>query len=141
MQYSEELNKLFIDMGKPVQVGFSAGVSPPGGLLIRGLPVYAEATYVKDPVKRCPNHASLSDASNKDFPKEFVDHLIRVNHDAVVYERDEVSERLSVVMPFESPQVGYGTLLYSCMTALVKPCLLFGHILMSVPSKILLYLK
>ncbi len=94
-------------MGKYVQVGFSAGSSPPDGLLIRALPVYAEAAYLKDPVKRCPNHASLSDASNKGFPKDFVEHLIRVNHDAVVYDEDQSSGRLSVVVPFEQPQVDF----------------------------------
>ncbi len=35
-----------------------------------------------------------------------MDHLIRVNHDGVVYEEDKVSLRLSAVMPFEQPQVG-----------------------------------
>ncbi len=68
-QYSSVLNKLFIDMGKYVQVSFSAGKNPPAGLYIRALPVYSDAAYCKDPVKRCPNHASPSDASNKGFPQ------------------------------------------------------------------------
>ena len=35
-----------------------------------------------------------------------MEHLIRVQHDAAVYECDEVSKRLSVVVPFDRPQVG-----------------------------------
>ena len=40
------------------------------------------------------------------FPKEFVQHLIRVNHDAAIYHEDTTSKRLSVLVPFDRPQVG-----------------------------------
>jgi len=93
-------------MNKVVQINFSAGENPPDGLFIRAVPVYAAAAFFTDPVRRCPNHASLSDASNKGFPHDFVDHLIRVNHDAAFYEEDAQSKRLSVVVPFMRPQVG-----------------------------------
>lgn len=67
-QFSHDLNKLFIDMGKYIQIGFSAGDSPPENVYIRAVPIYAVPEFFTDPVKRCPNHASLSDSSNKDFP-------------------------------------------------------------------------
>ena len=66
-QYSADLNKLFIDMGKYVQITFHAGQNPPEGYFIRALPIYASPSHLSDVVKRCPNHASLSDASNNGF--------------------------------------------------------------------------
>jgi hypothetical protein len=55
-------------MGKSVKVCFTAGTDPPEGLFIRALPIYADPSFLTEPVKRCPNHASLSDSSNTDFP-------------------------------------------------------------------------
>lgn len=68
-QYSKTLNKLFIDMNKYVTVSFATKKSPPEGSVIRILPVYGIDAHYTDPVKRCPNHASETDASNKGFPK------------------------------------------------------------------------
>ena len=56
-------------MNKVVQICFKAGDNPPDGLLIRAVPIFSVAAFFTMPVKRCPNHASLSDASNKGFPE------------------------------------------------------------------------
>lgn len=73
--FSSRLKKLFIDMNRWVQVEFRVGHNPPEGLFIRALPIYAEASHLRDPVKRCPNHASPGDATNADFKHPL--HLIR----------------------------------------------------------------
>ena len=55
-------------MNKPVQAMFRVGPSPPEGLFIRALPIYAVAGHISQPVTRCPNHASVEDSSNRGFP-------------------------------------------------------------------------
>lgn len=66
-QFSEKLNKLFIDFNKIVLASCYVGPNPPDGLYVRVLPVYAVANSIQEPVKRCPNHAEKSDASNQGF--------------------------------------------------------------------------
>ena len=59
-------------MNKYVQIAFSATEqdgSPPQNLFIRVLPIYAVPAYITDPVRRCPNHSSMSDATNVKFPE------------------------------------------------------------------------
>ena len=46
---------------------FRVGPTPPEGLFIRALPIYAVAGHIYQPVTRCPNHASPEDATNKGF--------------------------------------------------------------------------
>eukprot|EP00092_Neocalanus_flemingeri_P014191 GFUD01015311.1.p1 GENE.GFUD01015311.1~~GFUD01015311.1.p1 ORF type:complete len:525 (+),score=111.78 GFUD01015311.1:61-1635(+) len=102
--FSSQLKKLYIDMNKWVQVEFRVGPSPPDGLFIRALPIYAEATHIRDPVKRCPNHASNSDPTNQncDYPY----HLIRFDSETSNYGEDTESGRLSVVFPVQTPHQG-----------------------------------
>jgi len=111
--FSEKLKKLFIDMNKPVQALFRVGPTPPEGLFIRALPIYAEAGSFTQPVIRCPNHASPEDSTNREIRQEFRFHLIRVNHDRAVYETDQSSQRLSVLVPVERPQPGGETFDFS----------------------------
>jgi hypothetical protein len=66
-QFSEKLNKLFIDFNKIVIASCYVGPNPPDGLYVRVLPVYAVANSIQEPVKRCPNHAEKSDSSNLGF--------------------------------------------------------------------------
>ena len=56
-------------MNKPVQAMFRVGPTPPEGLFIRALPIYAVAGHISEPVTRCPNHASLEDSTNRAFNK------------------------------------------------------------------------
>jgi len=102
--YSSQLKKLYIDMNKWVQVEFRVGSSPPEGLFIRALPIYAEASHIRDPVKRCPNHASPSDPTNVNcfYPH----HLIRMDGETSNYREDHESKRLSVVFPVHTPHQG-----------------------------------
>jgi len=105
--YSPMLNKLYVDMNKFVRASFIVGHSPPDGLLIRALPIYAQAGFFTSPVKRCPNHASPDDHTNKDpMWSDKRDHLIRVDNDFAMYEEDQESKRLSVIIPVQPPQAG-----------------------------------
>ena len=103
--YSSRLKKLYIDMNKLVQVEFRVGENPPEGLQIRALPIYADPTHLRDPVKRCPNHASENDPTNADFFYHR-DHLIRIEGEGSFYEEDPESNRLSVVFPVQKPHQG-----------------------------------
>jgi len=103
--YSSQLKKLFIDMNRWVQVEFRVGASvSPGDLYIRALPIYCDASSVREAVKRCPNHASPSDLTNANFSHPL--HLIRLDNDYSLYETDEVSGRLSVRFPVQQPHEG-----------------------------------
>ena len=81
-EFSQLLNKLYVDMDRWVLVEFSA----PAGFFIRALPVYSLPSDLTLPVRRCPSHAALQDKTNKDFP--FPDHLIRVEGEDSVYQED-----------------------------------------------------
>ena len=102
--FSDLLSKLYIDMNKSVQVEFHVGASPPSGLSIRALPVFSDANYINEPVKRCPNHASHTDPTNENFG--FRHHLIRVVGEDVQYLEDPASNRLSVAFPVVAPAAG-----------------------------------
>ena len=102
--YSPLLSKLYIDMDKWVQVEHHVGSSPPAGLYIRALPIFSDANYITQPVKRCPNHAEPSDKTNENFLHH--KHLIRVAGDDVIYHEDSTSGRLSVVFPVMVPAAG-----------------------------------
>lgn len=105
-EHSKEMNKLYINMGHKVKVGFTAVNISYEGLFIRAMPVYADPSFFTEPVRRCPNHASPTDSTNANIPEHVRDHLVRVSHNAARYETDPKSNRLSVVVPFEKPQGG-----------------------------------
>ena len=102
--YSAVLNKLYIDMNKSVQVEFHVGPAPPPGLSIRALPVFSDANYINEPVKRCPNHAVDTDPTNDNF--SYKHHLIRVVGEDVSYLEDPNNHRLSVAFPVLAPAAG-----------------------------------
>merc|ERR1711963_645498 len=77
--YSTALRKLYIDMNKLVQAEFRVGPTPPEGLWIRALPIYAEAGHIREPVRRCPNHASASNPTNQPPEHGNPTHLIRMD--------------------------------------------------------------
>ena len=92
-EFSQQLNKLYIDLDRWVPVEFRA----PAGFFIRALPVFSLPSDLRQPVKRCPSHAALSDKTNKNFA--FPDHLIRVDGEDPTYQEDSISGRLSVLFP------------------------------------------
>jgi len=104
--YSSKLKKLYIDMNKWVQVEFRVMTNAPSNLFIRAMPIYSDAANIREAVKRCPNHASVNDQTNIDFPQHLTKHLIRVDGDQCHYECDDSSGRLSVIFPVQRPHEG-----------------------------------
>ena len=103
------LNKLYIDMNKFVRASFNVGPSPPEGLCVRAVPIYAQAGFFTSPVRRCPNHAAAEDPTNKEVMwSDKRDHLIRVDNEFAMYEEDPESKRLSVIIPIQQ-QAGSST--------------------------------
>ncbi|GLH06624.1 Cellular tumor antigen p53 [Gryllus bimaculatus] len=105
-EFSSQLNKLFAVMLTKIPVKFKINSVEPG-LRIRVLPIFVSQDSLGEPVKRCPTHVSHLEKSNKDF--EHVEHIIRCDHQQATYEKNPQSERLSIVVPTESPQPGSDT--------------------------------
>ncbi len=94
-------------MNKFVFCSFTFAPNLPQGLWIRALPIYGVAGFYQEPVKRCPNHASPNDQSNQeDMFVDKMEHLIRVQHEAALYEEDPETKRLSVMVPVQPPTEG-----------------------------------
>ena len=105
--FSTKLHKLYIDMNKDVLASFNVGSQPTDGLVVRVLPIYAQAGFYRSPVKRCPNHASPEDPSNRDpIWSDKRDHLIRVANEFTIYDEDPQTKRLSVMIPVKQPSPG-----------------------------------
>ena len=101
---------------------FRVGATPPDGLWVRALPVYSDPAHLRDPVRRCPIHASPSDPTNSDIL--YTEHLIRLaaelvqilailmtfdlrfDQDSTEYHEDPSSGRLSTVFPVTRPHQG-----------------------------------
>lgn len=103
-EYSSKLRKLYSNMDHWVQVDFRIGANPPNNLSIRTLPIFSDAAFSREPVKRCPNHTSFSDPSNAEFGHP--SHLIRYQHEDARYHEDVESGRLSVVFNTGTPHQG-----------------------------------
>ncbi|XP_061424039.1 tumor protein 63-like isoform X1 [Lethenteron reissneri] len=117
--YSPDLKKLYCQIAKtcPIQFKVLSVPPPPAGCVLRAMPVYKKAEHVTEVVKRCPNH-ELGRDFNEAGQTAPPSHLIRVegnNH--AQYAEDAVSGRQSVVVPYDSPQVGteFTTVLYNFM--------------------------
>lgn len=86
LDFSEALNKLYVDLNYWIEVYFKIAKVPSEDLYVRALPVFSEAVDFKNPVLRCPNHSRLEDTTNVNF--EFTNHFIRdwCNHNFLKYE-------------------------------------------------------
>ena len=118
--YSEKLNKLYIEMGKPVGVRFSldqSSVVDLRGTVIRALPVYLETLHRGKPVGRCPVHSSPEDPSNAHTDPAILKHLVRTSELNTVYEENPRSGRLSTVVRTKeaNPGCDYFTVSYQFM--------------------------
>uniref|UniRef100_A0AAY4CW44 Cellular tumor antigen p53 n=1 Tax=Denticeps clupeoides TaxID=299321 RepID=A0AAY4CW44_9TELE len=114
--YSPILKKLYCQIAKtcPIQIKLSS--PPPHGSGIRAMPIYKKAEHVTEVVKRCPNHELGRDFN--DGQAAPASHLIRVEgNNMSQYVDDPVTGRQSVMVPYESPQVGteFTTILYNFM--------------------------
>ncbi|XP_018592106.1 tumor protein p73 isoform X1 [Scleropages formosus] len=114
--YSPLLKKLYCQIAKtcPIQIKLSS--APPPGSVIRAMPVYKKAEHVTEVVKRCPNHELGRDFN--DGQSAPASHLIRVEgNNLSQYVDDPVTGRQSVLVPYETPQVGteFTTILYNFM--------------------------
>ena len=117
--YSEKLNKLYIEMGKPVAVRFSLDSSVVNlrGTVVRALPVYLETLHRHKPVTRCPVHSSPDDPSNTSAHSAILKHLVRTSEPESVYEENPSSGRLSTVVRTKqaAPGCDYFTVSYQFM--------------------------
>ncbi|KAM6434552.1 tumor protein p73 isoform 1-T1 [Liasis olivaceus] len=114
--YSPLLKKLYCQIAKTCPIQIKVSTPPPPGTVIRAMPVYKKAEHVTEVVKRCPNHELGRDFN--DGLSAPASHLIRVEGNNLSQYVDEpVTGRQSVMVPYESPQVGteFTTILYNFM--------------------------
>ncbi|CAG2058514.1 unnamed protein product [Timema podura] len=106
-----------MDKSVPVQVKLESYMP---GLFLRALLVFVRDDDLKDSVRRCFIHVALDNPSNKGY-ENILDHVIRCEDPASVYDFNTTSGRYSVVVPVRSPSSGSDTvtMLYSftCKTS------------------------
>ncbi|XP_072538408.1 tumor protein p73 isoform X2 [Salminus brasiliensis] len=114
--YSPLLKKLYCQIAKTCPIQVKLASAPPHGSVVRAMPIYKKAEHVTEVVKRCPNH-ELGREFNESQSAP-ASHLIRVEgNNLCQYVDDPVTGRQSVLVPYESPQVGteFTTILYNFM--------------------------
>ncbi|XP_062396495.1 tumor protein p73 [Sardina pilchardus] len=114
--YSPLLKKLYCQIAKTCPIQIKLSTTPPPGSIIRAMPIYKKAEHVTEVVKRCPNHELGRDFNDSQVAP--ASHLIRVEgNNLAQYVDDGVTGRQSVMVPYESPQVGteFTTILYNFM--------------------------
>lgn len=113
--HSEILDKLFVQTLKAVDIKFKLGSPPPPGCIIRALPIFTKPEHGNDIVRRCPNHCVPSDSTNEGHPAP--EHIVRCESKNATYQQCPNSGHLSVIVPYDAPQVGtnYSTYLYKFM--------------------------
>ncbi|XP_059210853.1 cellular tumor antigen p53 isoform X2 [Centropristis striata] len=98
--YSELLNKLYCQLAKTSPIEVLMDKEPPQGAVIRATAVYKKTEHVAEVVRRCPHHQNEDSAEHKS-------HLIRVEgSQRAQYYEDPNTNRQSVTVPYEPPQLG-----------------------------------
>ncbi|XP_072035550.1 tumor protein 63-like [Amphiura filiformis] len=107
--YSNALKKLFVDKDKPCPIQFKTTKAPPAGSYIRAMPIFKKPEHIQQVVKRCPNHASCVQNDLTAY------HLVMSSDPSSQYVEDPNTGRLSVIVPYNVPQVGteYSQYLYT----------------------------
>ncbi|XP_033103882.1 cellular tumor antigen p53-like isoform X2 [Anneissia japonica] len=98
--YSSKLNKLYADKDKSFPIQFKTETKPQEQCFIRATPVFKKPGHVQEVVKRCPNH------TGEDTKEPSGKHLLICQHQQAEYAQDAGTGRLSVLIPYDEPQVG-----------------------------------
>ncbi|XP_069691844.1 uncharacterized protein [Periplaneta americana] len=99
-EYSEDMNKLFINIDTVIHFGFKCEPDP-YGFFVRALPVYSGAESFQEPVLRCFDHRI-----NTGPDKEMNMSVVLSDNSNAIYEQDEASGRVSVKVGLDCPQAG-----------------------------------
>ncbi|CAL9694736.1 unnamed protein product [Knipowitschia caucasica] len=98
--YSESLNKLYCQLAKTSPVEVLVSKEPPLGSVLRATAVYKKTEHVAEVVRRCPHHQNEDVVAHRS-------HLIRIEGSQLVrYYEDARTNRHSVTVPYEPPQLG-----------------------------------
>ncbi|KAI4905052.1 hypothetical protein NFI96_016028 [Prochilodus magdalenae] len=102
--YSKQLNKLYCQVAKTCPVEVLVEKEPPQGAVLRGTAIYKKSEHVSEVVLRCPHHQNIAENNEGVAHRS---HLIRVEgSQRAQYLEDPITKRQSVVVPYESPQLG-----------------------------------
>ncbi|TGZ33746.1 tumor protein p73 [Temnothorax longispinosus] len=102
--YSEVLKKLYIKMEKVLPLRFTWEPAMPG-LLLRTELVFLLDEHKSDPVKRCYNHAAITNHVNQTMEQGRIKHVVHcVNHASSIYK--EKDGYLSILTPLCTPEAG-----------------------------------
>jgi len=101
--FSEVLGKLYINQNRFANFEFSlnvnsGSVSADTELFIRAVCIFTSADDYLEPVKVCYSHSRDSIGNPK---SNICEHLVRCSHPSSIYQQDQVSNRHSVISPFQ----------------------------------------
>ncbi|KAK3735757.1 hypothetical protein QZH41_008909, partial [Actinostola sp. cb2023] len=99
--YSQQLEKLFIQMRNLVPIRFIIRGCPPPGSYIKCVVVYKQPEYFREVVERCINHMTKHKDGHP-APK----HLLRCENESTKYQTCQFTGRHSITIPVREFEVG-----------------------------------